>query len=686
MLSDRSEVKLILGTVLTGARATYYIHEVIGEGGQGWVFKASYDDIEGFPVVVKILRPDATTKDALDRFRREADILRRLATNNPSPYIVRFFDHGEAPFPLPEAPSERAMLPFTVLEYVHGDTLQAILDRQRGQGLAVGRVRRIAREVAKALEIVHGEGVVHRDLKPSNILMSSEAGREVAKVTDFGLVKVVDLRATATQSLAGVSLSYAPPEQYEPGNPRVGPHTDVFSYAAILYELLSGREAFPSTKSNPFEALRLIATSKRPKLLDRVTSLPLGLRERGDLIQKLDALIEHALSPEPADRPKSIEEFYDAIDPILREADGKGPGDVTGKMSTATQPLHGHGVSMPPREGSPPTPQSMARPVRAPVSDPSDPRAWSWRQLAPGAAMTSPGGGSAGPMVRDAIIEDAPHSVVIVGGAGLVRWTSSSGWTPVPLGFGILPNEMRCLGKLPQGAFVVAGERGMIAFLHGGALWDVRRFPDADITFHAIGSDVNGARILAVGERTSRGHAVAVELTSAGWRRTFDLTDLGPLRGVAYLDAQTVYACGDGGALIRIDEQGLARIPWERTGHLRAIAASPASRSAPATILAVGTGGHALGIGAAPPPATTARIEKVMTTQDLLGACIAPDGAGWASSANARILRRDGSGTWRRVTADFPASGNLLRIGSTGARTLVVADDATILEGVLNKA
>ena len=156
---SRSESRVILGTVLKGTGATYYIQEVIGEGGQGWVFKASYDDPDGFPVVVKVLRPDSGTKDAFDRFRREAEILRKLSQNNPSPYIVRFYDAGEASFPLPDggAPGERAQLPFTVLEYVHGESLYQVLERQRGQGLAVRRARRILREVAKALEIVHAQ-------------------------------------------------------------------------------------------------------------------------------------------------------------------------------------------------------------------------------------------------------------------------------------------------------------------------------------------------------------------------------------------------------------------------------------------------------------------------------------------------------------------------------------------------
>jgi serine/threonine-protein kinase len=688
-----SESRVILGTVLQGNGARYYIQEVIGEGGQGWVFKASYDDDEGFPVVVKVLRPDAATKDSLARFRREAAILQRLGQNNPSPYIVRYFDHGEASFPLPGSalPGEQATLPFTVLEYVHGEPLYAVLNRQRGAGIEIARARRILREVEKALEIVHAQGIVHRDLKPSNILLATEAGREVAKVTDFGLVKVVDLRHTATQSLAGVSLSYAPPEQYEPGNPRVGPPTDVFSFAAIVFEILSGTVAFPALVTNPFEALRLIATVKRPKLMDRMGSLPSGLRERPDLIQRLDLELERAMHAEPGGRPQAISHLWSVIEPILREASGKLGPEPTANVTAPTvlampgqlpreaylTPVPGSGIASAPIVSGP-VPSGAQRPAsqgtaRHTPAEANDPRAWTWRVLS---------AGTHGAGVRDAVFEDGLAGIATLGTAGLARWTPMGGFAVIPLGVGMHPSELRGLCRLPHGALAMCGERGLVAFLHQGPLWDVRTFPDPDVTFHAIGADASGARVLAVGERMSRNHAVAVEMTSAGWRRTFDLADLGPLRSISYFDGTIAFCCGDGGALIRIDDQGISRVAWDRTGHLRAIATQ---RSPRPRVVAVGTGGHALDVATTPPPLCSASIEKVMTTQDLLGTCIAEDGTAWASSANARVLRRDQAGVFRRVTGDLPYAGHFMRIAATRDRVMVLGEDAAVLEGVLRK-
>ena len=666
------DAQMLQGTTLRGTAASYYVHAQIGEGGQGWVFRASYEDADGFPVVVKVLRPDSATRDALDRFRREADILRQISVSNPSPFIVRFFDHGEAEFPLAISTGEFARLPFTVMEYVHGQPLHAIIDKQEGHGLPVKQARRILREVRTALEIVHAQGLIHRDLKPSNILIAQEAGREVAKVTDFGLVKVVDIRATATQSLAGVSLSYAPPEQYEPGNPRVGPATDVFSYGTIIYELLCGTPAYPASGANPFEALRRIATGSRIKLADRISSLSPELQERVELVQRIDALLDHVLAPEPGNRPQAIGLVWEQIDAALREAEGL-KREVSGSYAPPVEITHrGHAAaptiglnarsmgSDPMSMPSPIVPQLIVPTRRGSPRDQSDLRAWSFRVLTPG---------NPGAYVRDATFADDLTDVMTLGNAGLVQWTAS-GWSGVPLPIGISPQEVRGMCRMPNGTHAFAGEGGLVAFLHNG-MWDVRRYPDPDVVFHAVSASPSGQTLFAVGARGSRGTAIMVEAMATGFRRTFEIPDHAPLRSVTYLDDRVSYACGDAGALVRVDDTGLTRIGWERSGHLRSIVASTQA------VFAVGTGGHALAIGA------RIEIEKVNTTQDLLGVAIAPDGAAWACSANARVLRRDSTRAWRRIPADLPIQGNLVRMAPRQDRVLLVAEDATVIEGSL---
>src|SRR5438477_11997513 len=91
----------LVGTSVQGADGAggkpvrYYLDQLIGGGGQGWVFRASRGEPGGFVVIVKVLRPDAADEDALRRFKREADVLRVLSQQaRPSPHIVRFYDHA----------------------------------------------------------------------------------------------------------------------------------------------------------------------------------------------------------------------------------------------------------------------------------------------------------------------------------------------------------------------------------------------------------------------------------------------------------------------------------------------------------------------------------------------------------------------------------------------------------------
>jgi len=156
----------LIGSELIGtASARYYPREVIGEGGQGWVYKANYDEPDGMWVVVKVLRPDSVTEETLTRFRREADVLRMLGGQaSPNPNVVRFYDHGVTTVRFYK---EQVQMPFTVLEYVDGVTLGKLLEGPPRRSLGVERVRRVLRQVVRALETVHAHRVVHRDLKPS---------------------------------------------------------------------------------------------------------------------------------------------------------------------------------------------------------------------------------------------------------------------------------------------------------------------------------------------------------------------------------------------------------------------------------------------------------------------------------------------------------------------------------------
>ncbi|MBV9946331.1 MAG: serine/threonine protein kinase, partial [Myxococcales bacterium] len=499
------------GQVLLGTRgARYHLRERVGEGGQGWVFRANWDEPGGYAVVVKVLRPDAVTAESLARFEREAHVLRMLGQDaRPNPHVVRFFDHATARLVVP-AGGDPVDLPFTVLEYVRGHTLEHVLQRSRGAGLALDRTRRIARQIVLALEDVHAQKVVHRDLKPSNVLLATEGDNEIAKVTDFGLVKLVDIGLGRTTALAGASLGYAPPEQFEQGNRRVGVRTDVFSFAAILYEMLTGAKAFPyGDGENPLVVVTRLLNGPRPRCASTRGALPHELAMRPDLVERLDAILTRATAAEPGERPTSIEELWAAIEPILRAASERrsipggaplgGAGDAATAVDLRTPP--------PPAPPRPPVGPTVDGPVAAPPNAaPSPdveralarPAAWTWRIRV---ASIRPA------LVRAAAFDPSGESAVAIGPAGHLAWHSSSaaGWMTPASALGVEAPRVRGLAWLRVGGLVAFGARGLVAQFSPGTGTEAWTVPDPEITFLGAHVDAQGTTVTLVGERPARG-------------------------------------------------------------------------------------------------------------------------------------------------------------------------------------
>ena len=213
----------------------YRILEKLGAGGMGEVYRAE-DTTLGRQVAIKVL-PEAFTLDPerLARFEREAKL---LATLN-HPHIAQI--HG-----FEEADDTKCL----VMELVEGDTLA---ERIHQRPTPVEEALEIAWQIAEGLEAAHDKGIIHRDLKPSNIKVTPE---DNVKILDFGLAKALDdelpaselsqsptLTQQATQ--AGVILgtaAYMSPEQAT-GKP-VDQRTDIFSFGAMLYEMLTGVRPF----------------------------------------------------------------------------------------------------------------------------------------------------------------------------------------------------------------------------------------------------------------------------------------------------------------------------------------------------------------------------------------------------------------------------------------------------------
>jgi serine/threonine-protein kinase len=691
----------LVGRVLRGAGNTaYYLRDCIGEGGQGWVFRANWDDPSGHVVIVKVLRPDVVATEALRRFQREAEVLRMLSTQGrPNPYIVRFYDHAVAQVPSPYG-SEPLTLPFTVLEYVDGITLEKELAERRkaDRGFPAERVRRLLRQICQALDLVHKQKVVHRDLKPSNILLAQEAGVEIAKVTDFGLVKLVDVNLQKTAALAGASLGYAPPEQYEQGNQRVSPRTDVFSLAAVVYEMLTARPAFPFHEGeNPLLIVTRILNGPRPSLMKARNSLAPELEVATPLVEALDRELARALSADPAARHESAMELWNALELPLRaatEAASKtttphnhvSPYESTVEMGAAQAPVgtDGSGVRVRAKGGAfafvtrPSTPrmQAVSSANRVPEQHASNPAAWTWSMLTPPLAQGS---------IKSVVFTPSADGAIAIGPSGLVRWERGT-WIPISLPSHVPHAALRGVRWMRDGSVLLFGEGGFVArHVLGGAttIWSV---PDPEITFLGALVEDNGTTTL-VGQRPYRGSAPrAFSGDTAGVVTQFNgdrVTVVGDalgcvrLHGVARLASGQLVACGSFGAIVRVELGVVELVASICGGHLLAIAPLPDGGA-----VTVGAGGHALSLG----PKLDAQLEAVQTTRDLLCVTISDDGHAWAGSAQARLVRRssvNGAPSWLRMNGDMGIGSSMLSVAAGPRVVRAIGDDGTVIEGRL---
>jgi eukaryotic-like serine/threonine-protein kinase len=243
----------IVGSVIAGA---YHVESVVAEGGFGTVYRAHHGGFRA-PVALKCLRlPPGLLPEArqhfLESFRAEAELLFLLSASIPN--VVRPL-HVDA-FTLPEPDSR--FVPYMVLEWLEGQTLDAMIRRRRGEGqapFALKKMVRLLTPVARALERAHNfrgphgpVSIVHRDIKPENVFVANVAGEEVVKILDFGIGKaksmVSQVAGRASQGSSGIATftpAYGSPEQWAPKRyGQTGPWTDVWGLALTLTEALVG--------------------------------------------------------------------------------------------------------------------------------------------------------------------------------------------------------------------------------------------------------------------------------------------------------------------------------------------------------------------------------------------------------------------------------------------------------------
>lgn len=213
----------------------YQILERLGHGGMGVVYKARQQSLGRVVALKMILAGPHASAAELTRFRREAEVVARLA----HPNIVQIYEVGE-----------HDGRPFLSLEYIEGGGLDRKLG---GAPMPAREAAELVEILARAIHHANAQGIIHRDLKPANVLLSANG---VPKITDFGLARQgPGSGETRSGDILGTP-SYMAPEQASGRNSEIGPPTDVYALGATLYELLTGRPPFRA--DNAIETLRQV--------------------------------------------------------------------------------------------------------------------------------------------------------------------------------------------------------------------------------------------------------------------------------------------------------------------------------------------------------------------------------------------------------------------------------------------
>jgi len=271
----------------------YVIQGKLGGGATSVVYLAGIPGSRQDRIAIKVLLRGTITNQAGHRFLREMQVLEKL----DHPRIPRLLEPGEANGSL-----------FFTMPYIDGETLG---ERLRSSGrMPLREALFVARDIGDALEHAHTRGVVHRDVKPDNIFLAADG----AYLMDFGLAITSDcVRGSGTdwEGLVAGTPSYMSPEQAA-GNRAEGWRSDFFSLGCVLYEMLTGQQALPSTSIR--EAMQR----------HRITAVPDVRAVRPDVPEDVATILRRSLHPDPSSRYPTARFLRRALEAAIEAAGGAG--------------------------------------------------------------------------------------------------------------------------------------------------------------------------------------------------------------------------------------------------------------------------------------------------------------------------------------------------------------------------
>jgi len=277
----------------------YRLLRLIGDGGMGSVWEARHE-LLGTSVALKFLHATlARRKGLVERFLQEARVSARIK----SPNVVHVSDVDRTP----------EGLAYMVMEYIDGETLQTLYERnyQQGQRMSYGEAFTNFLQMLDGVAAAHRLGIVHRDLKPDNVMLTTDSkGRPLVKLLDFGIAKLkasgeVDRGLTRPGVVMGTPEYMAPEQAFSAD--RVDGRADIFSLGVMFFEMLAGRRPVGGDNAHAIAAQYLEGSIAQLRELAR------------NIDPQLAEAVHKAMAAKPEDRYQAVEQFREAVEPFAPE-------------------------------------------------------------------------------------------------------------------------------------------------------------------------------------------------------------------------------------------------------------------------------------------------------------------------------------------------------------------------------
>jgi serine/threonine protein kinase len=625
---------LVASEALPGV--SYRTVRLLGSGGVAAAFLATRRVPEGDGrVVLKITLPSIAFNPAALAtliIQKEALALGRLAARIPaSPYVVRLVDAGQGSSGAPNAPA--LGLPWLAMEYVHGGaegtTLAERVERcmaTTGYAFDPARAAVAMRCAAMGLRAMHEVGVLHRDLTPSNLLCCGFGEQEQFKVSDFGLARSTGMVTTLGDRPYGTA-GFAAPEQVFPNDQAVGPHSDVFSLACVLFKLLAGDNYFAAQTHS--QAMLMVRDTRRKSLADSAYLAP-GLRQNPQACRALDELLRHSTAWDVRERSQTPVAFAQAVLPWL---------DACGDTATESRRVRAGTLAS---------------------SAAEQPVTWHWTIQHPPR--------------RDVLLRQAAWD-----GDGRLLATLETGLAYFDGSrYELLPvaDDAHCCHRQAPGVWIVGGRCGWLGLVDERGLHVLQRGSDARIAIVLAGGHTEATLVIV--EQGFGMPALLRTRASGQWLPPWPLPDVASVTSLVRLDGWRWLLTGrhrSQGGFAWVYSPLVPSLDAVPTPACRVLSAA-AHQPARSEILIAGADGVVV--------ERTARNEiachEIDARPQLTAAAIDEEGRKWVGGTS-RIWTRVGNEPWSCVYRDDTLAAPFIGMYAVSGRLLAVTSDGAVLDG-----